>query len=156
MNSASAAYFQRPSLWTQLTQRLLGDWPLVSQTLPLSQKAFAALFQPRPSFADYLPFVGYDAEAGLFQLDDGVSVSAVFRLAAADLDGRSPERLAEFNHQIDHALQLLPNEDELFPVVVQIYLESREPANIADTLAAATPEPDTEPGPGSADSPATS
>lgn len=139
LNASTAAFFRRPGLLMQLANRLLGDWPLVGSTIPLSRDAFAGLFKPRPSFADYLPFVGYDAEAGLFQLDDGVSVGAVVRLSAADLDGRSPERLADFNHQIDHALQLLPNDDEQFPVVVQLYLESREPPNIADTLAAATP-----------------
>ena len=67
-----------------------------------------------------------------------MSVGTVLRLTAADLDGRSPERLAEFN-QLDHALRRLPAEDEHFPVVAQFFLESREPPNIADTLAAATP-----------------
>ena len=140
MNGPSAAaYFRRPPLLAQLFDRLLGDWPLVGRTVPLGREAFAALFQPRPSFADYLPFAGYDAEEGVFLLDDGVSVGAVFRLAAADLDARAPERLAEFNDQLDHVLRLLPAEDEDWPVILQLYLESREPANLADRLGAATP-----------------
>lgn len=137
--SVNPAAAPAPPLLGQLLNRLLGDWPLFGRTVPLGREAFAALFQPRPSFADYLPFAGYDPDEGVFLLDDGVSVGAVFRLAAADLDARAPERLAEFNDQIDHVLRLLPAEDEDFPVVLQLYLESREPANIADALAAATP-----------------
>ncbi len=135
----AAAYFRRPPLLGQWCNRLFGDWPLLGRTVPLGREAFAALFQPRPSFADYLPFAGYDAEEGVFLLDDGVSVGAVFRLAAADLDARAPERLAEFNDQLDHVLRLLPAEDEDCPVILQLYLESREPANLADALAAAAP-----------------
>ena len=139
VNASTAAFFRRPRLWTQIMNRLLGDWPLLGRTIPLSRESFAALFDPHPSFADYLPFAGYDTETGLFQLDDGVSVGAVFRLSAADLDGRAPERLAEFRAQVDHALQRLPTEDEMYPVVAQFYLESREPVNIAERLASAAP-----------------
>ena len=79
MNGPSAAaYFRRPPLLAQLFDRLLGDWPLVGRTVPLGREAFAALFQPRPSFADYLPFAGYDAEEGVFLLDDGCRSARCF------------------------------------------------------------------------------
>lgn len=139
---APAASFpaRRPGWLTQLSYRLLGDWPLFGADVPLSLGEFRDLFGDRPSFADYLPFRAYDPEDRVFILDDDVSVGAVFRLGAADLDARAPERLAEFNDQLDHALRVLPIDDEDFPYIVQLYLESREPANIADALAAATPE----------------
>lgn len=139
MSASTAAFFKRPPLLTRLFNRLVGDWPLFGGPIPLSQDAFAGLFDTYPAFADFLPLAGYDSETGFFELDDGVSVGAVFRLGAADLEGRSPEKREEFRTQVDHALQLLPTEDELYPVIAQFYLESREPVNIADRLAAATP-----------------
>ena len=138
-HGSTAAFFKKPGRVQQLINRVWGDWPLTGAAIPLERHAFAGLFQARPAFADYLPLAEYDADTGLFLLDDGVSVGTVLRLTAADLDGRSPERLAEFNQQLDHALRRLPAEDEHFPVVAQFFLESREPPNIADTLAAATP-----------------
>lgn len=139
--SATALPFlaRRPGWLTQLAHRLLGDWPWWGAP-PLSEAEFRDLFRDRPSFADYLPFGDYDPEDRVFVLDDGVSVGAVFRLGAADLDARAPERLAEFNDQLDHALRVLPLEDEQFPYIVQIYLENREPAHLAEALAAATPD----------------
>lgn len=65
---------------------------------------------------------------------------AVFRLYPAAWTGRSPERLEQFNDQLDHALQSLPSDDEVFPYIAQLYLEDREPANLAEALAAATPD----------------
>ncbi|MCB1776122.1 MAG: TraC family protein [Candidatus Competibacteraceae bacterium] len=139
MSASMAAFFKRPPLLTRLFNRLVGDWPLLGGPIPLSQDTFSGLFDTYPSFADFLPLAGYDPETGLFELDDGVSVGAVFRLGAADLEGRSPEKREAFRAQVDHALQLLPTDDELYPVIVQFFLESREPVNIADRLAAATP-----------------
>ena len=136
--SVSTAFFKRPPFLTRLFNRLIGDWPLFGGPIPLSQDTFKDLFASYPSFADFLPLAGYDPESGFFELDDGVSMGAVFRLGAADLEGRSPEKLEEFREQVDHALQLLPTDDELYPVIAQFYLESREPVNIADRLAAAT------------------
>ena len=107
--------------------------------IPLERHAFAGLFQARPAFADYLPLAEYDADTGLFRLDDGVSVGTVLRLTAADLDGRSPERLAEFNQQLDHALRRLPAEDEHLSGGGAVLPGIAGAPNIADTLAAATP-----------------
>lgn len=137
-NPASSR-FRRPPGFVQGLNRLLGDWPLTGRTVPLGKDEFRALFRSVPAFADYLPLAGYEPDERVFLLDDGVSVAAVFRLGAADLDARSPERQAEFNAQLDHVLSLLPADDELFPYVVQFYLESREPPNLADALAAAAP-----------------
>jgi conjugative transfer ATPase len=123
--------------WQQLLNRLIGDWPLFGQTVPLDQQTFRNLFRVYPAFSDFLPLAGYEVEEGVFRLDDGVSVGAAFRLHAADLEARSPERQAAFRAELDHVLRLLPMEDDEFPYVVQIYLENREPANLADALAAA-------------------
>ena len=123
--------------WQQAFKRLIGDWPLVGRTVPLDQETFRDLFRVHPAFSDFLPLAGYEVEEGVFRLDDGVSVGAAFRLHAADLEARSPERQAAFRAELDHVLRLLPMEDDEFPYVVQIYLENREPANLADALAAA-------------------
>ncbi|MCB1713524.1 MAG: conjugative transfer ATPase [Candidatus Competibacteraceae bacterium] len=137
----SAASLQRraPGLLSQLVNRLLGDWPLTGRELPLSEADFRKLYKAYPAFVDYLPFTDYDADHQVFLLDDGVSVGAVFRVMAADLDARSPERLAEFREQLDSALKVLPTLDDQYPTIVQLYLEDRRPGNIADALAAATP-----------------
>ena len=138
---AAAPHAPTPPWWAQLLHRVIGDWPWWGGgKIPLSRAAFRALFDARPSLADYLPFVDYDATDQVFRLNDGVSVGAVFRLGAADLDGRSPERRAEFNAQLDHALCRLPADDERYPYLTQLYLEDRQPANIADALATAMPE----------------
>lgn len=131
--------FRRPPWFAQLANRLIGDWPLTGQAVPLGEGEFRALFRSYPAFADYLPFAGHDPVEGVFELDDGVSVGAVFRLDAADLDARSPERQAEFNAQLDHVLGLLPAEDDLYPYIAQLYLENREPPDLADALAEAAP-----------------
>ncbi|MBK8185643.1 MAG: conjugative transfer ATPase [Candidatus Competibacteraceae bacterium] len=124
--------------WQQLLHRFIGDWPLRGATVPFDQETFRDLFRVYPSFSDFLPLTGYDAENGVFLLDDGVSVGAAFRLFAADLDARSPERQAAFRAELDHVLRLLPMDDDEFPYVVQIYLENREPINLASLLEAAT------------------
>ncbi|CDI04782.1 hypothetical protein BN873_p70020 [Candidatus Competibacter denitrificans Run_A_D11] len=129
-----------PSRFSQWWKRLIGDWPLLGREAPLSQRDYEALFEARPAFADYLPFSHYDPQNQVFQLDDGISVAAIFRLYPADLDGRSPERLAQFNDQLDHVLQMLPVDDDSFPYIAQIYLEDREPVNMAEALATATPD----------------
>lgn len=137
----SATIHPRPlSRLTQWWKRLIGDWPWSNSAPPLSQREYEALFQARPAFADYLPFSHYDAQHQVFQLDDGISVAAIFRLYPADLEGRSPERLAQFNDQLDHVLQMLPADDAYFPYIAQVYLEDREPVNLAEALARATPE----------------
>ena len=120
-----------------LCKRLIGDWPF-QLDVPLDAADHAALFKARPAFVDYLPFVDDDPEARVIQLDDGISVAAVFRLWAADLDGHSAQRRAQFNDQLDHALRSLPQDDGDFPVIAQLYLEDREAQNIADTLIQAT------------------
>jgi conjugative transfer ATPase len=140
MTPATLATTHRPSLFAQWWKRLLGDWPLWGPQTPLSQRAYEALFKAYPAFADYLPFDQYDPQHQVFQLDDGISVAAIFRLYPADLEGRSPERLEQFNDQLDHALQRLPADDDQFPYIAQLYLEDREPTNMAEALAAATPD----------------
>ncbi|HRW66652.1 MAG TPA: conjugative transfer ATPase [Candidatus Competibacter sp.] len=137
---AAAPHAPTPPWWAQLAHRVIGDWPWWGGgAIPLSRAAFRALFDVHPALADYLPFVDYDPHDQVFLLNDGISVGAVFRLGAADLDGRSPERRAEFNAQLDHALCRLPAEDDRYPYLVQLYLEDRQPTNIADTLADALP-----------------
>ena len=123
--------------WQQAFKRLIGDWPLVGRTVPLDQETFRDLFRVHPAFSDFLPLAGYEVEEGVFRLDDGVSVGAAFRLHAADLEARSPERQAAFRAELDHVLRLLPMDDDEFPYIVQLYLENRAPANLADALAAA-------------------
>jgi conjugative transfer ATPase len=130
--------FSRTPWYAQILHRLSGDWPLTG-TPPLGVAQFRDLFHSYPAFSDYLPFARYDPAEGVFLLDDGCSVGAVFRLGAADLDARAPERLAEFNRQLDQVLGLLPNEDDPYPTILQLYLENREPPNVADQLEAATP-----------------
>ncbi|MFZ1827650.1 MAG: conjugative transfer ATPase [Candidatus Competibacteraceae bacterium] len=136
----TAALRRPPGLFARWWKRLLGDWPLRGEAPPLGQRDFELLFQACPAFADYLPFDLYDAQNQVFELDDGLSVAAVFRLYPADLEGRSPERLEQFNDQLDHALQSLPSDDDVFPYIAQLYLEDREPTNLAEALAAATPD----------------
>ena len=136
VNPAAATEVPVP-WWQQAFNRLIGDWPLVGRTVPLDQETFRNLFRVYPAFADFLPLAGFDAGESVFLLDDGVSVGAVFRLYAADLDARSPERQAAFCAELDHVLRLLPMDDDEFPYIVQLYLENREPENLAAALAAA-------------------
>lgn len=136
-NPAAAAY-RAPPWYAHLFNRLIGDWPFTGP-YPLSKDAFRVLFRSHPAFGDYLPLADYDPVEQVFLLDDGVSVGAIFRLGAADLDARAPERLAEFNRQLDQVLGLLPTEDDQYPYVVQMYLENREPPGLVDRLRAVTP-----------------
>jgi len=82
--------------WQQAFKRLIGDWPLTGRAVPLDHETFRDLFRVYPAFSDFLPLAGFDAQEGVFLLDDGVSVGAAFRVYAADLDARSSERLAAF------------------------------------------------------------
>ena len=123
--------------WQQAFKRLIGDWPLTGRAVPLDHETFRDLFRVYPAFSDFLPLAGFDAQEGVFLLDDGVSVGAAFRVYAADLDARSSERLAAFRAELDQVLRLLPMDDDEFPYIVQLYLENRAPANLADALAAA-------------------
>ena len=97
--------FSRTPWYAQILHRLSGDWPLTG-TPPLGVAQFRDLFHSYPAFSDYLPFARYDPAEGVFLLDDGCSVGAVFRLGAADLEARAPERLAEFNRQLDQVCLL--------------------------------------------------
>lgn len=121
-------------------RRTLGDWPLWGQEVPLSQQELARLFRAYPAFVDYLPFSDYDPDEQVLCFNDACSVGAVFRVNAADLDARAEAQRISFNQQLDSALRLLPHQDDHYPYIVQIYLEDREPENIAERLQAATPE----------------
>lgn len=128
-----------PGRLLTLLRRLLGDWPWRGSEVPLSRQDLERLFQARPAFVDYLPFTDYDPDERVLLFQDGVSVGAVYRIGSADLDGRASEQLEAFNQQLDSALKLLPQQDDQYPYIVQLYLEDREPSGIAERLAAATP-----------------
>lgn len=135
MPSSSTAH-KMPG-FMQLMNRLLGDWPLFGKEVPLSSADMKALWRAHPAFVNYLPFNDYNPKERVFEFNDGVSVGAVFRVYAADMDAKSSDVLEEFNEKINHALAALPQDDR-YPYVAQIYLEDREPANIADWVSERT------------------
>ena len=116
-----------------LFSRLVGDYPLTGQNIPLTKAKFAELFKAHPSFVDYFPVVDYTPESKTFLLDDGISRGVVFRAWPADTDGRSDEAVVSTMEKIDHAIrQLVKFEDH--PYVCQVFMEDRQPDNIADMM----------------------
>ena len=113
--------------------RLIGDYPMTSDSVPLTKKGFSKLFQAHPAFVDHFPIVDYDNETQTFLMDDGVSRGLVYRLTPADTEGSSLESLESTVAKIDNALQQLPR-DETAPWVCQIFSEDREPDNIAHAI----------------------
>ena len=116
---------------------LLGDKPF-KEKAPLTHGAYQKLWQTRPALVDYLPYVDFNPQEQLFQFDDGFSCGAVFKLRAPDMEARSSEMLEEFTGKLGTLIRNAPRDDD-YPYIVQVYLEDREPENIADQLYRATP-----------------
>lgn len=117
-------------------KRLIGDWPFFG-TPPVEEKHIKHLFATRPAFVDFLPFVNYDANKGVFEMSDGISCGAVFDVISPDMDARGKDTIVSFCESINVALRNLPISDEA-PFVVQIYAEDRQPKNIAHALKSAS------------------
>ncbi len=93
--------------------------PITRVGLPKKQKK--ALYQHPHSFVDFLPWVEYLAEDGVFLLEDNASVGAVFDLKPRGTAGRSQDFLQEVRDTIEDALQDSFDEHDTSPWVIQTY-----------------------------------
>src|SRR3990167_1344255 len=67
-------------------QQLSGRVPMGGKA-PLTEKEFARIWDgPQHSIADYLPWVDFDDELKVFELNDGVSVGAVFEVRQVNIE----------------------------------------------------------------------
>ena len=107
---------------TSLFHRLSGAFPLVGDRPLLEDEARASYAPHGVSFTDYLPWVDYDEETGVFLLDDNVNVGAVFELAPVDIDGMPDDVIAEYERHLVNALHAIPADPE-YPWILQFYIQ---------------------------------
>lgn len=75
-------------------QRISGYLPPDGKA-PLTEKEYAKVWDgPKHSISDYLPWVDFDDEHKVFQMNDGVSVGAAFELRQINIEGKSGEAAA--------------------------------------------------------------
>ncbi len=90
---------------------------------PLTTAAVARLYDRPPSFTDLLPWVEYDADSRTFLLEDGISVGALFEIAPAGTEARTPQFMQQLRDAIQTALtDAIPEEDEA-PWILQVYVQ---------------------------------
>lgn len=111
-------------------KRIVGDFPLF-EDVPVTEKDLKKLFSTKKAFVDYLPFMEYDAESQLFIMDDGISCGAVFKITPIDVDGRSEATLQNTTDDINTALMAAPIDQEN-PYTIQVFIEDKQPENLAD------------------------
>jgi len=87
----------------------------------LSKKAAEDLYKAPHSFVDFLPWVEYLADEGLFLLEDNNSVGAVFEIKAKGTEGRTEEFLVDVRNMIEEAMQDSFEEHDVSPWVLQTY-----------------------------------
>lgn len=66
-----------------------------------------------PSFADTLPYAGYDAESQTFILEDLVSRAMVFTIEPISTEGKTSESLAKIRDSIEALYSVFEERDEL-------------------------------------------
>ena len=118
--------------------RLLGVLP-EDGTQPLTEGQMAQRYQAPPPFTQYLPWKSYNAEEGVFEFADGVSVGALYELAPIDVDGRPSSILEKIERGIQKALQNIPTYAQT-PWIVQTYLQDEPITDLVEQIRAyATP-----------------
>lgn len=118
--------------------RLLGVLP-PDGSEPLTQDQQAELYRSPPSFTQHLPWKSFNAEEGVFEFADGVSVGAAFELMPIDVDGRPPSILQKIEQGIQKALQNIPTYSQT-PWIVQTYLQDEPITDLVEQIRAyATP-----------------
>ena len=106
-----------------LVQRLSGTAPL-SGRRPLTESEYSKIWDgPAHSISDYLPWVDYDDEAGVFELNDGVSVGMVFELRQVNVEGKSSEFIGKVQKALMRAVGSIPEVLEGNPWIIQVYLQ---------------------------------
>ena len=61
-----------------------------------------------PSFTELLPWRDYEPSTQVFELNDGVSVGALFELTPIPTEAQAEEMLKEYCRKVQAALQTLP------------------------------------------------
>ena len=103
--------------------RLSGRMPLTGNA-PLTEKEYARMWDgPRHSIADYLPWVDFDDEQKVFELNDGVSVGAAFEVHQVNIEGKSTEFIEKVRKGLRRALNSVPQIHAGNPWIVQFYLQ---------------------------------
>ena len=87
----------------------------------LNKKHKRALYRYPHSFVDFLPWVEYLADDGVFLLEDNASVGAVFELQPRGTAGRTQDFLTTVRDTIEDALQDAFEEYDSSPWVLQTY-----------------------------------
>lgn len=81
----------------------------------------SALYEKPPSFTDYLPYLDYDEENEIFELEDGRSVAAVHDFIPIDSEGVSVKFLAKGRDEIQGFLNDVFKKHKECPWVVEFY-----------------------------------
>lgn len=89
-----------------------------------------------PSFTELLPWRDYDPSAQVFELNDGVSVGALFELTPIPTEAQADEVLEEYCRKVQAALQTLP-ESGTPDWIVQFFVnDDRNIEHLKDALEA--------------------
>lgn len=87
----------------------------------LPQAASRALYDQPYSFVDYLPWVEYLSDSGVFLMEDNRSVGAVFDVSPIGTAGRSDDYLRDVRDTVESALQDSFDEYDVSPWTLQTY-----------------------------------
>jgi len=99
----------------------IGEYP-AQGTIPITENEYAKLYEPAESFTDYIPWLDYDPEAQVFEMDDHISVGGMWELQPVDVDGKPTETIENIEKNLVRALHTLPQEEDR-PWICQMFLQ---------------------------------
>ena len=113
---------ERPE-WLEGIRRLGIHFGLLHDGTPrLSKSEHRAMYEPPPSFAQFLPIRAWDRQTRLFLLQDWPDAAAVLELTPVDAEARSHRQLEEMLDRMVSAFSCIP-ERAVNPWIVQMYLQ---------------------------------
>ena len=118
----SSTPVERPE-WLDKIRRLGIHLGLFHDGTPrLSRSEHRAMYDPPPSFAEFLPVRTWDPQTRLFLLSDWPSAAAILELDPVDAEARSHRQLEKMLDQMVSAFTVIPQRTR-DPWIVQLYLQ---------------------------------
>jgi conjugative transfer ATPase len=93
---------------------------------PATVADHAKLYEAKPSFADFLPWVEFLPASKSMLLEDARSVAAFFELTPVSTEGREPDWFAQARDSVENTLQDSFDELETNPWIVQYYAQDEK------------------------------
>jgi len=94
-----------------------------SQSVAVTLSDVKKCYQQQPSFANFCPWMEYDAQSQCFLLEDGFSVAIGFELEDVSTEARSVAYLTELRDKFQRLFQDTIPQEKASPWILQFYLQ---------------------------------